>query len=200
MVRDMARQRSLCVALGAAIFLLGALLPGLALQPFHCALSSAMLDSMNQDEQSVLQTTTLADEQAMAPPQSQRPAQTLPERQWDENDLALLSGCWHLTTDLTLHNQNGGEAAPVANWVICFDQAGHGTQNLTFQDGTGCKGPVQAAFTAQHQLALQEPAPCTGKTPLLLGQWSCTRSSDNAASCTRTYIGDPSTHRAVFQR
>ena len=196
----MERQRSLGVALGVGIFLLGMLLPGLALQPFHCVLSAATLENLSQDEQSLLQTTTLADERAMVPPQVQCPQRALPAQQWDDNDLAMLGGCWHLTTDLTLHSQNGGEADPVASWVICFDQRGDGTQKLNFKDGTGCTGPVQASFTAQHRLTMQEPTPCNGETPVLLGQWSCTRTSDSAASCTRTYTDDPTTHQALFQR
>ena len=200
MVSRKVRQRSLFMALGSAIFLLGTLLSGFLLQPFHCTLSSAMLDNMGQDEKSMLLTTSLADEQAMVPPQSHCLAPTLPERLWDEDDLAMLSGCWHLTTDLTLQDRNSGRAFPVANWVICFDQAGRGRQTLTYQDGTGCSGPVQAAFTVQHRLTLQEPAPCKGDGEVELGQWSCTRSSNNAALCTRTYISDPRTRQAVFQR
>lgn len=200
MVRDMDRQRSLRVAIGAAIFLFGALLPGLALQPFHCDLPSAMVESMSQDEQSLQQEIALSDEQTMVPPQTQCPARTLPERQWDNSDLAMLSGCWHLKTDLTLHDQNGGGEEPVANWLICFDPSGHGTQDLMYKDGKGCTGPVQAVFAAQHRLIIKDTSPCDGEKLLLLGQWNCTHSSDSTAACTRAYTNDPTTHQAVFQR
>lgn len=194
----------LILSLAAAVFLLGLILPGFGLWPFHCVLATETISLADQTNQAALQNTLIADQQATAPAPgvaSQCMAQNLPEDDWNAGKLSMLNGCWHLTTNMILYFVSTNLPHPVATWVICFDKSGKGTQTVTFQDGAACTGPVQASFTNDHQLRIDEPAECSGsETTIVKGHWICSRTSDSEAQCIGTDDQGGGAEKGVFQR
>ncbi|HEY0181285.1 MAG TPA: hypothetical protein VGC09_00620 [Rhodopila sp.] len=65
---------------------------------------------------------------AIAPP-------ALPQDAWNRRDLAMLSGCWTKISNLHVVRESTGQVRDVANWKLCFDAHGGGTQTLVLSDG-----------------------------------------------------------------
>jgi hypothetical protein len=186
--------RPLLAAFIAAAFILGLIIPALALWPFNCALSGTALA---QGQQEIALDSALANQ-----PQGQAPlpacTRALPKDAWDAGNLSMLNGCWHLNSNLVLYLEATQKPHPLANWVICFDSQGNGEQTATFTDGTMCTGPVKASFNGQHDLVIREPEECSGASPIVIGQWRCKRMSDSEADCLRSDTGGHS--EAIFKR
>jgi hypothetical protein len=192
------------LGLAAAVFLLGLILPGFGLWPFHCVLAAETISLSDQTNQALLQNTQIADQQATEPTPGITPqymAQNLPEDDWNAGKLSMLDGCWHLTSNMKLYFENTDQPHPIATWLICFDKTGKGTQTVTFQDGDACTGPLQASFTGDHQLLIDEPTECSSdNATIVMSHWICNRTSDSEAQCTRTDKDGGGTSQGVFQR
>jgi hypothetical protein len=191
------------IGLSAAVFLLGLILPGFGLWPFHCVLATETISLSDQTNQALLQNTQIADQQAIVPP-SATPrcmAQSLPEEDWNSGNLGMLDGCWHLTSDLVLYDERTNQPFAIATWVICFDKAGEGSQTVTYQDGATCTNQVQASFTSDHHMRIDDVSACSGTRGVVKGNWICSRTSDSKAQCLGA-DGDDSegTANGVFQR
>jgi hypothetical protein len=187
----------------AAALLFGLLLPGLALRPFTCATPAVAAMSQSnaaiaQNAQLTTQLAQLNEQAAQDQAQCNAPKPALPQNAWNSGNLGMLSGCWKLVTNITLRDESTGAPLPIANWRICFDQKGNGTQTVTYQSGDVCTGPVLASFNSGHQMAIQEPSECSGPTSVALGHWLCKRVSDSQANCIRTDNYGQS--QGIFQR
>jgi hypothetical protein len=80
-----------------------------------------------------------------------------------DEDASKLEGCWDLTSDYTLYDtQNPRISFSVEDWQVCFDGEGGGDQEVTFSDGTVCRGPVDASFGTDGSLTVMDVAdvPC----------------------------------------
>jgi hypothetical protein len=99
-------------------------------------------------------------------PQCDRPADgqpaDIPEDAWREQDVGFLEGCWELDSDYAITAERTGETVGVADWRACFDRSGRGRQDLTFEDGSACDGPVGAEFAPGDRLVLRDggDVPC----------------------------------------
>ena len=193
------------LGLAAAVFLLGLMLPGFGLWPFHCVLATETISLVDQTNEALLQSAQITDQQSTAlssGAMKQCMAQSLPENDWNAGKLGMLNGCWHLKSNLILYFVTTNLPHPVATWVICFDKSGIGTQTVTFQDGAACTGPVQASFTDDHKMRIDEPSECQGTTTSILkGHFICSRLSDSEAKCDGTDDeGLGGTSQGIFQR
>ena len=120
---------------------------------------------------------------AEAPP---GPPPALPMDRWKQHDLSLLEGCWSRISNMAVRVEATGQRLPVANWHICFDQTGHGTQTITLKDGSRCTGAIQASFAGEQMLI--RAARCTGPgfgggRFFVRSELHCTRVSDEEANC-----------------
>lgn len=113
-----------------------------------------------------------------------KPNVPLPKTAWDNKDLSMFKGCWHLTTPLFLITPRlfHTSTEPIRDWSLCFDQNGNGRQVLTSVNGTRCQGPLRANFQGQ-QVILSQPAECSGDFTLIGGRNTCVRVNDHEASC-----------------
>jgi hypothetical protein len=87
----------------------------------------------------------------------------IPEEAWRDEDVGFLEGCWELASDYALTAEDTGQTVGVADWRACFDASGRGHQDLTFDDGSACGGPMSAEFAESERLVLRDGAnvPCT---------------------------------------
>ncbi len=111
------------------------------------------------------------------------PRADLPRDQWDQQDLTMLAGCWHLSTAIQTRDDRG-VGSPIKTWRMCFDGAGRGNQETTLQDGRHCSGPLDAVFTGVGLLRVTHTQPCSGPG-LTMSQaiLQCHRLSDAEAQC-----------------
>ena len=132
---------------------------------------------------------------AEAPP---TPPPALPSDRWNRHDLSMLEGCWSRISNMAIHDEATNRMLPVASWRICFDQAGHGTQTLTLQDGGRCTGSVQATFAGERML--MRAGRCTGPgfgSGFVRSEQDCTRSSDQEANCFGRDLEGPGVGRGT---
>ena len=102
---------------------------------------------------------------ACAPPAAAA-AEAIPEDAWREQDVGFLEGCWELDSDYAIRHETTGETVGVAEWRACFDQSGSGRQEMTFEDGSACGGPLTAGFGADQQLLFEDAGnvPCSAES------------------------------------
>lgn len=125
-----------------------------------------------------------------APPAAPPPRADLPQDRWDRRDIALMEGCWALTTTLSVTNQGTGRVARVRAWRMCFDGRGRGNQVIELEDGRRCEGRLAAEFDAADALRVTEPATCNGPTlELTRSERLCRRVSDTEATCDGHVLG-----------
>lgn len=121
-------------------------------------------------------------QQAAAPPP---PKQDLPEDKWNKKDVSMLQGCWTRISNMRV-KRVGGPEFPVRSWRICFDQRGRGKQDLVWENGTTCSGPVTARFTPGGELRMDEAqAPCSDNSYNFRATTECQRRDDGTADCVR---------------
>lgn len=103
---------------------------------------------------------------------------------WEEQDLALLEGCWRLISDQTLEDVNTGREQPMLDWRICFDAGGNGNQIVNAASLGRCQGPVHATFHSDGNLAIDSPGriPCGAGFIHQIFQ-DCERRDDGTARC-----------------
>ena len=80
----------------------------------------------------------------------------IPEDAWREQDVGFLEGCWELDSDYAITAERTGQTVGVADWRACFDGSGRGRQDITFEDGSACDGPVAAEFAEGERLVLRD--------------------------------------------
>lgn len=127
-------------------------------------------------------------EVAEAPPEEPAeppPEPDIPEQEWEEQDLGLLEGCWERVTNMVVIDHETGEETPVAEWRICFDEQGNGTQELTYENGVTCSGTVTAEFRPDGRMRLIDDGdlPCSDGTRIFRGINDCRRLPDGTARC-----------------
>lgn len=137
-----------------------------------------------------------------APPPPPPPRADLPQDRWDRRDIALMEGCWTLTTTLSVTNQGTGRVSRVRVWRMCFDGRGRGNQVIELEDGRRCEGALAAEFDAADALRVTEPAACNGPTlELSRSERLCRRVSDTEAACDGRILGAPGrTYSGNFRR
>ena len=130
------------------------------------------------------------------------PRADLPQDRWDRRDLAMLEGCWHLDSPITVTNEARTKSSKLQSWRMCFDGAGAGQQTMVTEDGRRCEGPLAASFDGAT-LLVTEPANCRGSLQMVRSTRSCQRISDTEAVCEGRLVegnrsGSP--YRGRFRR
>ena len=133
----------------------------------------------------------------------------IPEKIWKTHDLSLIKGCWLRISNLNTRNLTTQKVTKVAKWSFCFDDSGtNGTQELHYDDGQACKGPMHTHFENGTLVVEAErcPFPSTNNR-FVATTYRCTQQSDGLVSCPGTTT-DPSvpwaqrqeTAEGTFQR
>ncbi len=135
------------------------------------------------------------------PPQPPaQPRSDIPAERWQNREVALMQGCWNRITNMRVRRISG-EEFPVRSWRMCFDENGNGNQELVWENGTQCRGPVRARFLPDGRLELEEAeAPCSDGSRNLRAQTECTRANDGTADCDRFIPETRGTDRGRFRR
>ncbi len=127
-----------------------------------------------------------------AAPPAPSPRADLPQDSWEHHDLAMLDGCWHSTTQMVLKDEATGRRKRVAEWLLCFNRQGRGTQTVRIDDGEVFKGPQRASFSDDGQLTLADTdRAVSAQGRLRRGRFECRRVSDKEAVCERTDVEGP---------
>jgi hypothetical protein len=130
---------------------------------------------------------------AEAPPP---PPPALPSDRWNRHDLSMLEGCWSRISNMAVRDVATGRRLPVANWRICFDQTGHGTQKITLEDGSRCTGSLQASFVGERMLIRAARCAYPGERRYYVrSELDCTRVSDQEANCLGRDLEGPGVGR-----
>ncbi|WP_299628903.1 hypothetical protein [uncultured Tateyamaria sp.] len=116
-----------------------------------------------------------------APPDPNAP---LTPEGWDNRDLAMLYGCWDLDSTYRTRDVDTGTIRTYADWQMCFDLEGNGTQTMRADDGTLCEGTVRGAFQGEG-LSLIEPGnlACDDGGYIHQRQISCVPAPQGRATC-----------------
>lgn len=90
----------------------------------------------------------------------------IPEDAWREQDVGFLEGCWELDSDYAITADLTGETVGVSDWRSCFDGSGRGQQQIEFQNGSTCGGPVTATFAEDGRLVFTDAGvvPCSARS------------------------------------
>jgi hypothetical protein len=121
-----------------------------------------------------------------AAPPAPPPVAALPADRWDRRDLGMLEGCWNRETAMQTTDRQTGRINRVVRWVTCFDRNGVGRQQVTYENGMTCSGPVRAEFLPNGRLAINDTAPCgggIGGVQIPPVQYNCRRIDDSLAIC-----------------
>ncbi len=90
------------------------------------------------------------------PPEPEPDPEKLDAERWEEQDTALLEGCWSLDSDYRLSDRETGTVTQVDEWEMCFDAEGQGSQRLVKTDGAECTAEVTAAFVEDGRLQVSD--------------------------------------------
>jgi hypothetical protein len=84
---------------------------------------------------------------------------------------------------------------------MCFDANGNGSQDLVWENGTRCSGPIRGHFLPNGRLQLDESeAPCTDGSRNLRAETECTRAADGTADCDRNIPETRGVDQGRFRR
>ena len=109
----------------------------------------------------------------------------LDAERWEEQDIALLEGCWSLASDYRVRNRTTGAVLEVDSWTMCFDAEGRGEQEFALSDESECAGDVSASFGNDGKLRVNDDADvqCSGNSYIFRRELTCTLEPDGEAAC-----------------
>ena len=112
----------------------------------------------------------------------------LDAEKWRDQDVALLEGCWSLSSDYRLRNTRTRVVTRVATWEMCFDEGGRGEQTLVQTDGLRCEGPVRARFQPDGRLRIEDVGdlPCANNIIVHERRITCQLEPGGEAACVAT--------------
>ena len=137
-------------------------------------------------------------------PEPEPDPDVLDAERWDEQDTALLEGCWSLASDYSIVNKETGVATGVDTWEMCFDAEGRGDQRLVYEDGRECTGSVTAAFAEDGQLEVNDDAnvECSNGGYIYRRVMTCELEPSGEAACrsSQPEIGSGGTEVRITRR
>ncbi len=176
--------------LGPRLWLVALPLPSCRVDAAQLALLQQLLDVRSKGHDDGVDLAALLNDagtrRAACPlPGPPPPPPALPEKGWENQDLGMLKGCWDRTTSMTTTNIDTGKVYPVKTWKMCFDGAGHGTNELVYEDGASCKGNLTAKFNGPGNLQIADNAnvQCNNNTYVFRTIGTCHRIDDQEAEC-----------------
>ncbi len=110
---------------------------------------------------------------------------TLDAEKWEEEDIAVLEGCWGLASDYEVRDVTTGEISVVETWEMCFDANGRGEQVLVMSDGSECREDTRAAFLDDGRLRIsdRDDVHCNDDSYIYRRVMDCERLPDGEAAC-----------------
>lgn len=119
------------------------------------------------------------------PEPEEEPDLGLDADRWDEQDEALLEGCWALASDYQVQDRETGAISTVASWEMCFDAEGRGDQRMVMTDGRVCASDVDASFTEDGSLQVhdQSNVECDNNSYIYRRIMTCTLEPNGEAAC-----------------
>jgi hypothetical protein len=125
------------------------------------------------------------------PPAPPPPAKMqLPENP-EKQGVDFLKGCWRAHEGLT-ETRDGKDTGQKLSVVYCFNANGSGSQTIRYQqDGSECRGPVQAHIDGENLVIDVDRAVCGGPHGSFAAAVDvCRRAADGEAHCDETERGE----------
>lgn len=111
----------------------------------------------------------------------------IPEKIWKTHDLSLIKGCWLRISNLKTRDLETQKISKVAKWSFCFDASGtNGTQELHYENGQSCKGPMRTHFEDGALVVAAESCFSSPTSRLVATTYRCTPQPDGLVSCPGT--------------
>lgn len=129
------------------------------------------------------------DDQAILPLDPDAPdfAEDSPyQRLFENQDIAVLEGCWQLEQSLTFENRTTREETVFNDWRMCFDENGQGQQTMTSaDDGITCTDDVPGQFDGSGALVISETEnlQCSDGSYIYRRDINCTVDDEGFLSC-----------------
>ncbi|MFT9450287.1 hypothetical protein [Gluconobacter japonicus] len=132
----------------------------------------------------------------------------IPEKIWKTHDLSLIKGCWLRISNLNTRDLITQKVTKVTEWSFCFNDSGtNGTQELRYDNGQSCKGPLHTHFENGTLVVEAENCFFSPTNRFVATTYQCTQQRDGLVSCPGTTT-DPSvpwvqrqgTAEGTFQR
>ena len=118
-------------------------------------------------------------------PEPEPDRSAIDRERWENRDLGLLEGCWQLDSNYQTRDVQTGVITSVADWRVCFDDQGNGTQRLVFSTGEVCEEPMSARFSDAGKLLMRDDGDvqCDRGTRIFEREMACELDQDNHANC-----------------
>ena len=109
----------------------------------------------------------------------------LDAERWEEQDIALLEGCWALASDHQFRHVRTGVVRRVNSLTMCFDAEGRGEQEFSLSDGEECASDVSASFGEDGNLRINDHAniQCSNNFFIFRRDVTCTLEPNGEADC-----------------
>lgn len=112
------------------------------------------------------------------------PPSGLTEDAFDDNDIAVMQGCWELSSNYDVREINTGEITRFRYWQICFDANGNGHEEMRATNGVTCKGPLKGQLN-DETLTMREPGKlqCSNDSSIFRRDITCRLNGKGGANC-----------------
>lgn len=104
---------------------------------------------------------------------------------FDERDIAVMEGCWQLSSNYAVREINTGRITRFKHWRICFDRNGNGTQIMRSTGGVRCEGHLTGRMPGNGKLTMREPGnlQCDNNSSIFRREITCTLDNIGTAQC-----------------
>lgn len=105
---------------------------------------------------------------------------------FEDQDIAVLEGCWQLEQSLTFENLDTSEETLFDDWQMCFDENGQGQQTMSSADRTiTCADDAPGTFDGSGLLVISESQnlQCSDGSYIYRRDINCTIDDEGFLSC-----------------
>ncbi len=119
------------------------------------------------------------------PPAKPKTPSGLSPNAFDGRDMAVMEGCWQLSSDYAVRDINTGRITRFKYWRICFDKNGNGTEQMRATNGARCNGRLTGRMPGNGTLTMREPRnlQCDNGTSIFRRDVTCRLNARGTANC-----------------
>lgn len=117
------------------------------------------------------------------PPEPETPSGLDPDA-FDDGDIAVMEGCWELSSRYNVRDIRTGKITSFRHWQICFDARGNGREVMRATDGTRCQGQLRGQLSG-GRLSMREPGnlQCDNGSEIFRRDITCGLDARGNANC-----------------